>query len=897
MQSRRLSTLDIPKKEKRVKRFNTQDVNLLMQKLAMRTVEKDVEDAWREFFTTVFIKHRTDKNDEYVMTSPEGVDGLIKSNNIIFALKLLLEFKDGTNLDNINDRARVTAQCIHYMKLLNDNEGIKPNVICGADQEKAFVLYAPNFYDYLDKSYNWNCSPSSAYKEDPKLMRDLILDKNLAVWVYDFKADKPRQTKINLQELVDEINKLAQQNGNEYQVKVTGSNISGMFAEFKRIVLNKPNQVTSREAVTIFMKLLIGDNKDYYLHPNFYNKLHLPSGKLIDVDGIGLKTFFKHFNRRLKPREQDRLLAMSDRLIQDETRRRKGDFWTPTIWANKAATILAETFGKDYKEDAIIWDCAAGTKNLTRDFIYEDLYTSTIFQSEIDLGEKYNPEAKESFQYDFLNDDVELNPIDNPDPNDWKMPNSLFNELKNASKTDKKVIFYTNPPYGTANNFGKYGTSKANMAKNKMNIYMKANKYGSAAQQLYAQFFVRILKIVDDFKLTNVGIGFFTKPRFFAGGSYWKKFNDKFFGKFKFCKGVMFNSGEFNDTSNTWPIVFATYTLKKNDDKDTTTFKFDLDKSDWINENDRMEVVPVLNDYPVKRMRMVYKPDDLSSWIKEPLEGKKYKRAPYSYPQLSSAMSESKGLKPRGKLLDKSLGYMVFNSDNVGEGTTNRGVWVVTSSAFKANGFNVLPENLNRAVVGFAARRAVSPTWYNDQDNYQKPDEDSNKYKEVVNDSLIYTLFDNASYQAAYRNWKDYSNLTNFKTKWANQWFWLTIEEMRDLADHYSQNEVYDDTRGDSDRYIAKLLKNKVLSNEAQDVLDAANNILKITMPDRQAAIISNYSLSLNAWDAGWFQIKQLVKMFPTNENQQLMDEFKNKFAVLKSKIENEVYAMNMLIK
>ncbi len=37
MQSRRLSTLDIPKKEKR---FNTQDVNLLMQKLATRTVEK-----------------------------------------------------------------------------------------------------------------------------------------------------------------------------------------------------------------------------------------------------------------------------------------------------------------------------------------------------------------------------------------------------------------------------------------------------------------------------------------------------------------------------------------------------------------------------------------------------------------------------------------------------------------------------------------------------------------------------------------------------------------------------------------------------------------------------------------------------------------------------------------
>lgn len=896
MSSKTLLTKDFQTKEKYVRRFNKKDVTTLLNNLQSKSAEKDVENAWREFFVTAYVKHKTDANDKYVMTSPEKVDGLLVGNNLVFALKLLLEFKQKTDLDKAYDRARVTAQCVHYMKLLSDNEGIRPNVICGADERKAFVLYAPNFYDYLNKSYNWGCWPSEAYKEDPELMKDLLVDKNLSVWVYDFDIAKPKQAYIHLQELLDEIDKLAQNSGDEYQVDITESNIAGMFAEFKRIVLNKPDQVSAREAVTIFMKLLIGDNKDYYLHPNVYNKLHLPSGKLIDVDGTGLKTFFKHFNRRLKPSEQDHLLAMSDRLIQDETRRRKGDFWTPTIWANEADKLLGDTFGKDYKDTAIVWDCAAGTKNLTRDFVYENLYTSTIYQSEIDLGEKYNPEAKESFQYDFLNDDVDLDPTNTPDPNEWKMPNSLFNALLAASKSGKKIIFYTNPPYGTANNLGKFGTSKAKMAKNKMNDYMKANGYGSASQQLYAQFFARIIKLVDDFKLTNVGIGFFTKPRFFAGGDYWHKFNDKFFNKFKFVKGVMFNAGEFSDTADTWPIVFATYDLKQNEESNDEIVQFNLEKSVWNSIKSQMEIVPVNKNNLVKKMRLVYKPNDLSSWIREPIP-KKIPEFDGPYPQLGSAMDESKGKKPRGKLLDKSLGYMVFNSNNVGEGTTNRGVWVVTSSAYKANGFNVLPENFERAVIGFAARRCVKPTWYNDQDNYKAPNIPETEYDEFVGDSLIFTLFDNGeSYQAAYRNWNNYSNLPQGHGKWANEWFWLSLDQVRDWADEYDQLEVYDDTRGDKNRYVYNFLSNRKLSVEAQNVLNIVNKIVEVSFSDRKATIAADDSLCLEAWDAGWFQIRQMIDMFPDGKTTELMRDFKEKFEILRQKLEKAVYAYDMLI-
>ena len=59
----------------------------------------------------------------------------------------------------------------------------------------------------------------------------------------------------------------------------------------------------------------------------------------------------------------------------------------------------------------MVWDCAWGTGNLTRDCTREngtyikDLYCSTLTDQELNTGARYNPSATK-FQYDFLNDDV-----------------------------------------------------------------------------------------------------------------------------------------------------------------------------------------------------------------------------------------------------------------------------------------------------------------------------------------------------------------------------------------------------------------------------------------------------------------------------------------------------------
>ncbi|MBT9671115.1 hypothetical protein GPK34_03605 [Secundilactobacillus kimchicus] len=873
------------------KRVPKKAARVLFSQLNSASVEKDVENAWRSIFENFFIKLRPKSSGErFVMSSPYNTDGFIvdESGSLLFSLRLLMEFKQGTDLTKSSDRARIVAQIIHYMKKFEQNGVGLPNIVVGADENQAFVLVASNFQKYLQKDYKWDIAPSAAYKEDLELMKDLALDANLSVFPFQFVDGNFLSKYSSLVDLFETIESITQADADEnnvYKVKVSPATIVGMFDEFQTVAFKQ--SVSATDAVNIFVQLLTGKSSDdYYLLPNNHNMLHLPGDKKVSVYGSKVEAFFNHYDRNFTADQIDELTAIADRLIQATERRYKGDFWTPSIWAHKADQIMSQVFGEEYKKDSIIWDSAAGVRNLTRDFNYNELFISTYHDGEICLGEGYNTEAKAVFQYDFLNDDVFLTPEANTDPNDWKLPKTLFDALQEASKSNKRVIFFTNPPYGTANNVNANGTHKAGIAKNAINEIMKGQDYGKASQQLYAQFFVRIMKLVEDFNLTNVGIGFFTNSRFFSGGEYWEKFNQKFFSMFEFIQGNIFSAGEFSDTSANWPITFSVYKLRKNSEPFNGNFEaeFDVEES-YLQENNTVAIRSVGKH----RTRMVDPKESLSKWVRS-IENNSLE-LPLPYPQLSSALSESKGKKPSGKLIQGSLGYMVSNSNNVGEGTFNGGVWVVTGSAYKGHGFNVTRENFDRSVVNFAARRSISANYVNAQDNYKFPQVKGEKYTEFVNDSLIYSLFDGESYQAAYRN-PNWSN-TNEPGKWANQWFWLGVEKVRQCALSKNQRDIYEDARTDSDRFVSKELETRILSSEAKAVLDAATSVWMDTLEYRSVLNDEDSSLYLNAWDAGWYQIKKLEQKFKS-EHYVL---FKSAFQNLSHKIEKMVYEFDMLIK
>ena len=135
------------------KRFSQKNAKELLQKLQASANEKDVENAWRDAFTEYYSSERG-----YTISSPKNVDGFISSSSesLMFTLRVLMEFKQKTDLAKNYDRARITCQCIHYMHNFKENGVELPTVIVGADENQAFVLLASNFYKYLDsEEYSW----------------------------------------------------------------------------------------------------------------------------------------------------------------------------------------------------------------------------------------------------------------------------------------------------------------------------------------------------------------------------------------------------------------------------------------------------------------------------------------------------------------------------------------------------------------------------------------------------------------------------------------------------------------------------------------------------------------------------------------------------------------------
>lgn len=282
------------------KRLPKKVVSTLLKNLRESTAEKDVENAWRKIFNTYYIDNapKSDKkSDLYHFSSPYETDGFIAiddTSTLVFALRLLMEFKNGTDLTKTFDRSRITEQVIHYMKKFSDAGEKLPTVLVGADEDQAFVLLAANFYGYLKGNYNWDCSPSSAYKEDLELMKDLQDDSNLFVYPFQFTVGTFDQKYQSILDLFESIEAIIQANDQSvFKVKVSPATIIGMFDEFNHIAYRNSGKIKPTDSVNLFFQMLMANtNEQYYFLPTNRNKFHLPGDRLIDVFGTKLEAFF-----------------------------------------------------------------------------------------------------------------------------------------------------------------------------------------------------------------------------------------------------------------------------------------------------------------------------------------------------------------------------------------------------------------------------------------------------------------------------------------------------------------------------------------------------------------------------------------------------------------------------
>jgi len=256
----------------------------------------------------------------------------------------------------------------------------------------------------------------------------------------------------------------------------------------------------------------------------------------------GFTSFFAHFSSSYTPSQKHKLAAVVDRIVEDTTRRRQGEFFTPAIWVDKAHEYIASVYGEDWKQKYVVWDPAWGTGNLTRDYQFKELYVSTLNQSDIDTANQmgYNPEAIK-FQYDFLNDDYD------------KLPESL----RKAIEKGCEIICLMNPPYARSNEGGLISTIQKDSTKTRASYEMTEQQWGKCSAQLYAQFIFRANKHVP-----NAHFCFFSPALIFVGDSF-KKLREKFLNKKDLKKGFLMNSNNFADVSE-WPLTFTVLSNRSN---------------------------------------------------------------------------------------------------------------------------------------------------------------------------------------------------------------------------------------------------------------------------------------------------------------------------------------------
>ena len=536
-----------------------------------------------------------------------------------------------------------------------------------------------------------------------------------------------------------------------------------------------------------------------------------------------------------------------DRLIEDKERRRKGQFYTPKIFADYAHKLISDTLGDNWKDEYVVWDNCCGTKNLTRDYRFKELYCSTLENAELEISSRYNPEAV-SFQFDFLNDTIA-----GRDSLSGVYDDKLPKGLKDALVENKPIVFLLNPPY--AGNGSMFGEGKGN---NQTAVYsvMTKNKI-NGCNELYNQFLYRIILLKQHFNLTNCHIALFCNPGFLTKTSY-NKFREEFIKNFKYDIGILFNAGNFAQVSAKWGISFNIWSSGEQQDK-----------------NNFVHTLVKVDDGEIKKVgeKILYNLDNKKGLMEWVYNGKQEKRT-ILFPSFKSRpidLFEGK----TGKITNDTIS--VIYDSMTGVGSSN--IFYVGNNGGR---FPITKSNFEKAVQAYFIKSAKPSGWEYDKDELSSPSMQNNIF---TNDCVIYTLFGCAN--VSLRNVNYHDKLWDIK----NEFFWMSKSEIESLANKYNNDDCYNDAHTSSERFVYNKLQTITLSPEAQAVLDKASDIVRNTFKYRELFNQEHPEYQINNWDCGWYQIKALCKEYMPEE----LNKFKEVYKKLADKMRPMVYELGFL--
>ena len=433
----------------------------------------------------------------------------------------------------------------------------------------AFLPYHEVVDLFYLNDFNWNVAPSDESTREFHLVLDRvrpILDSHL--FTFRFEEDAI--------ELDAFVKKTLRQNadGQLASLNVTRNNFVFVYQKWTRDV--KPSiavnwdgakkqgildadfflaDLLSKDGATLVEKLYVVLRGNHYELDRKLDAAGFIDAKRAEFND-GQKAHQLFWNRYRRPPKKEYWHYIAERrdlLVPQDVRERKGSFFTPQIWVEKAQETLASVLGENCQDEYDIWDCAAGTGNLLAGLQNKyRIWASTLDQADVEVMKeriKNGANLLEShvFRFDFLNGSFD------------DLPDGL-KAIVNDPERRKKLVVFINPPYAEA------ATSKTQMGtgKNKPGVATEHPlnaKYkpliGAAANELFALFLFRISQ-----ELRGCVLGQFSTLKHVLAPNY-KAFREVFNSSLE--KAFLVPAPTFDNVHGRFPIGFFVWKTGTNE--------------------------------------------------------------------------------------------------------------------------------------------------------------------------------------------------------------------------------------------------------------------------------------------------------------------------------------------
>ena len=734
------------------------------------------------------------------------------------------------------------TQLLFYVRDARKNGEPIPPFLAVIDREKAAIMETAKALPILlDKDIKW---PKSASAVDKNIAAQAAPYIETHFVVYKMASHET--------EFVQAV-KTAIKAGKLIRTPITPDNLRQVFDQWVKMIGRELDGVSETDYVLLFFADIMHDGKKAAMSNLPARLLHEDDKPLFLLNDTtfelssdrGYRNFWAIYHRPPEEEHRAYLLERRDSLLPLDERSFKGAYYTPLHVVDKAYDLLAQTLGKNWQQNYIVWDMCCGVGNLeVKHSNHRNIFMSTLDKADIDLmAAARTCVAATKFQYDYLNDDI-------PDwcTVDYDMTNKMPQELRKAIadsnsgvKGAKKILILMNPPYAESGS-GIGEGNKAGVAKTMAGYCMMSN-YGNASNELFAQFLARI-----QIEMPNAMIAIFSTLKY-VNSTNFEQFREMW--RAKYLDGFVVHNKAFDGMKGSFPIGFLIW---------------DTSKKIVLKEVNLVALDKEANNTGSKTFYSLPANTYLNVWIVRPRANK------VEVLPLKNAVTPTSS-KPRVEnWSNDAVAYMYCGVNDIQHAVMQT---VLMSSVYHGgNGFYITAENLWQAAIIFSVRRLIKPTWLNDRDQFLQPTE---KLSEAFKtDCLIWMLFSGSNLTAS-ANDLDWNN-----KKWS-------------IVNHFipfTETEVGAAGRFESN-FMVKYLEDKKLSKEAQAVLNEGRSLWQAYHATQfERKICDEYKL--NRPDVGWYQIRKSLEANEENEATNFAP-FKTAFEALTLKLRPMVYELGFL--